>query len=166
MPDVIELPPPAVDQSGNLTIFWVSTIADVNAPKVAEIKAGKRITYSFTENGWQPSGDQETVKDPRLTLPQDLESFGKKTKGLTVQYVDSTEANSASVILVEGEAGYFVERRLAPNPTDVAAGQKVRVWPVVLGEQAPDQPTGTGKFTTTQKTALSGVVGKPVAVVA
>lgn len=167
MVDVTELAPPAVDQSGNLTIYWVPTIADIAAPKAAtEIKAAgsKRLTYSFLPGGWSPTSTQEIIKDPRLTLPQDLESLGKVTAGLTLQYVDSTDANSAAVVLVPGTSGYFVERRNIPNKTDAAAAQKVRVFAVTLGEQTYDAPTdNSGKFTISQVASLSNVVGAPVA---
>ncbi|PPF56090.1 hypothetical protein C5B94_03990 [Clavibacter michiganensis] len=157
MADIIEDAPPAVDVTGNLTIFWVPTIALPDTPTVAEIKAGKRITYSFTPDGWAPTGDIEKLVDARLSLPQDLEAFGKVTNGLAPKYVDSTDPNSAAVVLVPGTVGYFVERRNIPNKTDVAAGQKVRVLPATLGPQFPDAPAN-GKFTISQPVSLNGVV--------
>lgn len=169
MVDVIEVPPPAVDQLGHLLIIWVPKIGIIDPlkPKVSELKAGKRITYSFTPDGWQPSGDQEVTKDERLTLEQDLEAFGKKTKGLALKYVDSDDPNSAAVLLEEGLEGYLYERRKERNKEDIAVGQKVRPWGVVLGEQMDDTPANSGKFTISQKTTLTGVVpSRPVSVVA
>ena len=161
MADVAEslVPPPAVDQSGNLTIWWVPTIADVSAPKAAtEIGAAGsfRITYSFTAGGWKLVGAQAKKKDDRLTLKQSLESLDKKDVTLTLDYVDSSAAGSAAVLLTEGLSGYFV----------AAAAQKVRVIPVTLGAQLPGDITGDGKFTIHQETAITGVVGTPVAMAA
>ena len=171
MADVAEslVPPPAVDQSGNLTIWWVPTIADVSAPKAAtEIGAAGsfRITYSFTAGGWKLAGAQAKKKDDRLTLKQSLESLDKKDVTLTLDYVDSSAAGSAAVLLTEGLSGYFVERRSTPNATIAAAAQKVRVIPVTLGAQLPGDITGDGKFTIHQETAVTGVVGAPVAMAA
>lgn len=165
MPDVIEKAPPAVDQTGNLTIWWVPTIADTLAPKVTELTAGKRITYSFNPDGWNLTGDQTVDKDERLSLPQDLESLGKSTASLTLGYKDSTDAKSAAVILKQGLSGFFVERRNVPNKTPEAAAQLVRVISCTLGKQIPGPVNGSGKFTYTQKTALNDVVGDPVALV-
>lgn len=165
MPDVIEIAPPAVDQSGMLTIFWVPALADPLAPKVTEVKAGKRVTYSFTPNGWSPTSDQEITKDARLTLPQDLEALGKVTAGLALEYVDSVDPTSAAVILVPGMSGCFVERRAVRNASDITVGDKVRVYKGTLGIQSPGAPDGTGKFTIAQKVALSNVVGGTVAMV-
>ena len=171
MADVAEglVPPPAVDQSGNLTIWWVPTIADVSAPKAAtEIGAAgaNRITYSFTPSGWALAGAQAKNPDERLTLEQSLEALGKKTVTLVLDYVDSTDSKSAAVILTEGLSGYFVERRGIPNSTLAAAAQKVRVIPVKLGAQLPGAIDGNGKFTIHQEVALTGVVGAPVALAA
>jgi hypothetical protein len=157
MADVIEDTPPAVDVTGNLTLFWVTALADRTKPTVAEIKAGKRVTYSFTPDGWAPTGDIEKLADPRLSLPQDLESFGKTTSAVPLKYVDSASPTSAKTVLVPFTDGFFVERRNVPNKTDIATGQKVRVFPLTLGPQFPDAPVA-GKFTISQPTSLNGVV--------
>ena len=172
MPDVAEglVPPPAVDQTGNLTIWFVRTIADVSAPKAAtEIGAATsyRVTYSFTENGWDFDTSQEKVDDKRLTLNQPLEALGSTKISLkTLEYVESTQAGSAAAVLTEGLAGYFVERASIPNSTLAAAAQKVRVIPVTLGKQRPGNRAGSGKFTILQDVAVTGVVGNPVAMAA
>lgn len=167
MADVAETTPvSAVDQSGNTTIWWVPSIADAAAPKVSEIGAtgAKRVTYSFTPDGWGMTEAQEKVADDRLTLSQTLEALGKSTASLTLKYVDSTDAASAAVLLTEGTIGYFVERRGVANSTLVAAGQKVRVIKVQLGKQIPGPVDGTGKFTIMQETAITGVLHGAVAV--
>lgn len=168
MADVIEIPPPAVDQSGNLTIWCVPTIADLTKPKMTEVPSekDKRITYSFTPNGWGPTSDQEISKDARLTLPQDLEALGKITAALAIAYVDSIEPKSAAQTLKKGLTVCFIERRGVPTQQPLAAGDLVRIYQVELGVQSPGTPDGTGKFTISQKTALRNVVGDPVAMVA
>lgn len=163
MADAVDTVPPAVDQSGNLTIWWVPTIADVAAVKAATELGGAgafRVTYSFTTDGWTPTGDQEILTDDRLTLPQGLQSLGKKTRGLTLKYVASSAAGSAAVVLTEGLSGYFVERPEVPNATLAAAAQKGFVYKVTLGEQIPGPRDGAGKFTYTQVAAVTGVVSK------
>lgn len=171
MADVAELfgGPPAVDQSGNLTVWWVPTIADVLVPKAAtELGAATsfRLTYSFTTGGWALTGAQEKIADDRLTSPQSLESLGKSTASLTLGYVDSSAAGSAAVVLVAGTSGYFVERRGIAQTVVAAAAQKVRVIKVTLGKQIPGPIDGTGKFTYTQEVALTAVVGAEVALAA
>lgn len=177
MADVAEATtvPPAADQSGNLTVWFVKTISDVTAPKAAtEIGAATsfRVTYSFTNDGWSFAADQDKTKDERLTLPQPLEALGNKNVSLnTLKYVDSTAAGSAAVVLkpvapATSLSGYFVERRSVPNSTLAAAAQMVRVIPVTLGAQLPGPTDGTGKFTLLQVAALTGPIGDPVAMAA
>lgn len=163
MADVAELfgGPPAVDQTGNLTVWWVPTIADLAAPKAStEIGAATafRLTYSFVPGGWNPDGSQEKLTDERLTAPQVMESLGKTTRSLTLEYVDSSAAGSAAVVLAAGQSGYFVERRNTPQTTLAAAAQKVNIYPVTLGAQIDTPPDGTGKFRIKQETALGTVV--------
>jgi hypothetical protein len=169
MADVAEglVPPPALDQKGNTVIWWVPTIADVSAPTAAEIGASgaKRLTYSFTPDGWGFQGAQDTVDDDRLTIPQPLSSLDTNKVSLDLKYVDSDQAGSAAMVLTAGLSGYFVERRKVPNATLIAAAQKVRVIPCSLGIQNPGPLDGNGKFTIVQKTSINGVVGQPVAVV-
>lgn len=170
MADVAEglVPPSALDQKGNTTIWWVPTIADVTAPTVAEIGAAGafRLTYSFTPDGWNLAGAQGTVADDRLTIPQSLEALDVNKVTLDLKYVDSTDAGSAAVVLVAESEGFFVERRNVPNSTLAAAAQMVRVIPCTLGARNPGQLNGTGKFTIAQQTAITGVVGEPVAIAA
>lgn len=172
MADVAEglVPPPAVDQTGNLTIWWVPSISDVTAPKAStEIGAtgSFRLTYSFTEDGWDFDASQAKNPDGRLTLKQPLESLGTSKVSLkTLKYVESTAAGSANVVLVEGTSGYFVERAGVPNSTLAAASQKVRVIPATLGKQMPGPRDGSGKFTVVQEVAINGVIGDPVALAA
>jgi len=170
MADVAEslTPPAALDQKGNTTIWWVPTIANVAAPSATEIGAtgATRITYSFTASGWTFAGAQSTVEDTRLTLAQPLESLDVNKVTLALNYVDSTDAKAAAVVLTPGLSGFFVERRNTANSTLIAAGQKVRVIPVTLGAQNPGKLDGNGKFTIDQAVAITGVVGAPVAVVA
>jgi len=171
MADVAELfgGPPAADQTNQLTVWWVPTIADRLVPKAAtELGAATsyRLTYSFTSGGWALTGSQTKNPDERLTSPQDLESLGKSTASLTLGYVDSVAAGSASVVLLEGLSGYFVERRGTAQTVLAAAAQKVRVIPVTLGKQIPGPVDGSGKFTYTQEVAITGIVGVPVALAA
>ena len=169
MADVVELygGPPAVDQSGNLTIWWVPTIVDVTKPKLTEIGAGKRITYSFLPNGWGYDATTEKLPDDRLTDPMGGESLGRtKPTFNDLLYVDSTAATSAAVILKDGGPGYFVERRNVPQTALGAIADKVRVLQVTLAMPTPGETAGAGKFSRKQAVAISGGIPEEVAVVA
>lgn len=168
MADVADTVPPAIDQKGNTVIWFVPTIADLAAPKVAtEIGAATayRITHSLTTDGWTLTGAQSTTLDERLTLATPLESLDTLTQtfGAGIKYVDSAAAGSAAVVLkptapATSKAGYFVERRNVPNGTLATAAQTVRTIPVNLGPQIKGPIDGTGKFTITQQAAITGPI--------
>lgn len=171
MADVAELfgGPPAVDQSGNLTIWAIPgrTISQT-LPSVALVGGvtAFRVTYSFTSGGWTLTAPQEKLTDPRLTSPQDRQALGKITPALgDLIYVDSVAAGSAAVVLAAGGEFQFIERRNVPQTTLAVAAQKVRVINVNLGKQIPGPTDGNGKFTLTQAVAVESL-GDLVAFVA
>lgn len=166
MADVADVVPAAIDVKGNLVIWWVPTIADLAAPKAAtEIGAAGsyRVTNSFTPGGFPLDGDQVVDTDSRLGLTVDLEALGIRTDTLgMLEYVDSTDASSAAVVLkpagsATSVSGYFVVRRNVPFGTLAAATQKVLVIPVTLGSQIkPIQPDG--KFLIKQRASITGPI--------
>jgi len=168
MADVADTVPPAIDQKGNTVIWFVSTIADLTAPKAAtELGAvtSFRLTHSFTTDGWTLSGAQTTALDERLALATPLQSLDTLTQdfGSGVRYVDSSAAGSAAVVLkptapATTKSGYFVERRNVANGVVATAAQVVRSIPVTLGPQIRGPIDGTGKFTYTQQAAITGPI--------
>ncbi len=165
MADVIEPQngPPAVDQTGNLTIWAIpASTAGINLDQitVANLSAAtaKRITYSFLPDGWNLTMPQEKNDDPRLTARQRRQSLGRVNPELAdLGYVDSDDPASASEILKDGGEWIFVERRKIANSKVASAGDKVRALKVSLGEQNGAAPNGTGKFTKTQPVVVDYV---------
>lgn len=170
MPDASENigGPPAIDQTGNLTIWWVPTIVDINIPKVTELNAAGavRLTYSFTPGGFDLKMPQEKLDDERLSGPQVKQSLGKiKPELADLAYVQSVAAVSADVALATGGAGHFVIRRAVSEKIVATIGQKVRVVKTTLGPQADGPTDGNGKFGRVQA-AVVEAVGNEVALVA
>ena len=151
----LETTPASTSTEGNYRIKFVTTIAGASAT-VAEFDDGDDITYSLTPDGWNPSQDQAVINDERMTLEQILERPGKKTKSLTVKYVDG--AAGATSVLIEGTAGFILVRPIVPNETAGAAAQKYIRWPVLCGEQMDDAPVTNGVFTKSQKLFVTGAV--------
>ncbi|TLF33231.1 hypothetical protein [Microbacterium sp. 5K110] len=151
--------PPAVDQTGNLTIWAIpAATAGVNLDAITAANlaatSAKRITYSFMQGGWNPNPSQGKNADTRLTSPQSRQSLQAVTQEVPdLSYVDSTDAGSASVILTPGD-WIFVERRNVPQKTLAAASQKVRAYSLTLGAQLPG-PIQDGKFTMKQAAAVN-----------
>jgi len=160
--------PPAVDQSGNLTIWWVpGGVADKTKPKLTELATATRLTYSFTSDGWSFDATTEKLKDDRLTSPQSRESLGRTTPTFSdLKYVDSKDPKSAAVILKAGGRGDFIERRNIAQTALGTIGDPVRVLSVNLGDQLPGPTAGDGKFNLKQSVAVEGIIGAEVLLVA
>lgn len=167
MADVADVVPAAIDVKGNLVIWWATgTIADTTAPgKVLVFDAATtyRVTHSFTPGGFALDADQGIDTDSRLGLTVDLEALGIRTDTLgMLEYVDSTNASSAAVVLKPAGAatsisGYFIVRRNVANTTIATAAQKVYTIPVTLGSQIyPVNPDG--KFTIKQRASITGPI--------
>ena len=165
MVDVADTIPPAMDIDGNLVIWWVPTIADLAAVKAATEIGGAgsfRLTHSFTPGGFNFGGSQAKNPDERLALLEILETLGKITRSLSLEYVDSEDVKSAAVVLkpvapAENKSGYFVVRPMVSNKILATAAQKGYVIPVTVGKQLRPV-TGTGKFLVMQETVITGPV--------
>lgn len=155
--------PPAVDQTGNLTIWAIpGGTAGVNVDALTAANLGavtaKRITYSFLPDGYSLTMPQEKNDDDRLTSPQRRQSLGKVNPDFSdFKYVDSTDSTSAAEILKAGGSWIIVERRKVPQTTVAAATQIVRGILISLGAQAPGPTNGTGKFSKTQAVVVEHV---------
>jgi len=147
-----ETKPASVGVEGNDRIKFLTAVPAA----AADWDAGTDVTYSFTPDGWNPTRDQATVTDDRLSAAQTFEQPGKVTASLTVKYVDSTTGATAS--LVQGTAGYIGVRSKVLNATAGAVSQKVEIWPVICGIQSHDAPVANGVFTISQKLFVTGDV--------
>ncbi len=99
-----------------------------------------------------------------MTAKRVLKSRVADTYDGTFQHVFGGEDDEASTVLVDGAAGFLVERWAVPNAQDVAAADVVTVLEVTEVIVRKDPPT-TGRLTKTV-TPLIGDVWEDVAVVA
>lgn len=162
--------PGAVDQDGTFLVLFVpdAGVADVDAPKAAELNAAtaKDLTYSLTTSGYNRTTSQATDTDERLTLADVLETPGRVTESIELQYVHGSEDDIADPVLVEGAKGFIVERRAVDITAPFAAGQDVDIIPVTVGVPRKDNPTSNGKWTKTVRLFVRGKVARDVAVAA
>jgi hypothetical protein len=158
---------PASSQSdGRWKIGYVPTGSNPLSVAILKGASAKNVTYSFTDGGFNWQTAQAEVVDKRLTLDTDLTRPGKKKETLELKYVNSTDADSAAVLFVEGLSGFFVVRRMVVNTTDWTVAQKVDQITFTLGAQRPDAPTENGVDTITQTAYITSVTQRNVALVA
>ena len=134
---------------------------------VAIIKSkGHPLTYSFTPDGFAPTGTQAKVEDKRYSLPDDLGRPGRITDELRVKYVASSDPKSADQILKPDTEGWFVERKGKSRDEPWAEDDIVNIWEVICGIQLDDAPTENGVDTVSQGMFLTAPVQRRVALTA
>lgn len=156
--------PPGIDAAGNSKIVFVKAIADLAAPKLAEIKAGTDLScalYSF-----EPSTEQSTVTRTKYCYKQATESLGRATTKIEAVEYDYNPQNLADAaygyysVLAPGTTGWIIDRRgLDAKTVDFAADQIVDIYPVTLGARsrvAVDSSAEGEKLRTRQAIAVSG----------
>lgn len=159
--------PDGVRSRGNESVIFVATIADPEAPTVAELTAVTSVNVSCFLTGFAPQVSQESAEDIRLCSEQIFEDPGDVQVSIdNIEYVYYPQAtapaatNKAYELLKNGTTGYLVDRRgLNARTVAIAAAQLVDVYPVRLGEQARmplDPGQQGGKFRITQKPFVTG----------
>ena len=107
--------PPGIDAAGNSKIVFVKAIADLSAPKLAEIKAGTDLScalYSF-----EPSTEQSTVTRTKYCYKQATESLGRATTKIEAVEYDYNPQNLTDAayvyysVLAPGTTGWIIDRR-------------------------------------------------------
>lgn len=141
--------PSAALEDGMVRTDFVESIADVNAPTVAELTAAGNLALSMwlTADGFQANHTQDMIDDDREgsaavgTIPGQ-----EKWSDTLLRVVDNINrqnasgnpiANTAVEKLKQGVEGFLVRRRGLPSTADWAAGQIVSVLPVRFGIKTP-----------------------------
>jgi hypothetical protein len=129
---------------GMIKVSWVTTIANIGAPTVAELNAGVSLEGRLTADGLTISADTADVDTSKLNSTANSAKAGRRTFTLGVKYVRGDSADTAATAvetaLVWGADGYLVVRRDIESSQAWAASQLVEVYPAECGEKNPDSP--------------------------
>lgn len=152
---------------GMTKVSWVTSIANIQAPAVAELTAGLDWTFRITPDG---------LKTDPTTASVDTGSLGSKTDTATVGRVGydieltckrgtTTQEDQPYTTLKYGAAGYLVVRRGVATETAYLAGQIVEVYPVVCGKPMSIAPAANEVMKFTSPLKLTSAEATDVAVV-
>ncbi len=159
--------PPGIPSDGSWKVAFVSTIADVTAPKIAtEIKAAGSVDGSclLTKDGVGFDNSYETSKDERLCTISVFEQPGTVTWSVNdLQFVidpqgSTTDTNKLYALVLNGWSGYMVTRMGKASDVDWATTDKVWVVPVTIGIPVPLPPEANS---TLKAKASVFVTGEP-----
>ncbi len=130
--------PASVPVDGSRTLRFIPTAVNPAAIKLSEITAGTDIGCYITGDGWQPSGDEQTITDARLCAPQDFEQPGRESNSLAIRYVYNLAVvgdDVARITLPKGTTGILVLRLQKDSEQPWAVGDKYEAWPIKAGVQ-------------------------------
>lgn len=127
---------------GNLKVSWVSTIASLAAPTVAELNAGVSLESRLTPDGVNISFDTKMIDNSALDSTYDTEQVGRSKVATSLKYKAGAVGTTDDVrnALVFRAVGFLVVRRGTDSTTAFAASQKVEVYPSQCGRPNPDSP--------------------------
>lgn len=131
---------------GNIRVSWVTTIANIAAPTVAELNAGTLLTNKITADGLVGfEASTADVDTTALDSTFDTKTIGRDSfEGTMLRLKKQDGTDTVFNLLVRGTAGHVVVRRDIPSATAWAAAQKVEVFPAICGRErnlAPEANT-------------------------
>lgn len=130
MPDIIG--------DGREAWWWVPAISNTNAPTVAEISAGVRISQWMTKDG-ATGFAPETADAPTSSIEStfDTNTNGRRTfSGPRLRFKKQSGTDTVYATLAPDATGFLVRRKSLAATTAIASAQPVQVFPVICGETA------------------------------
>ena len=153
---------PALSRSfGTESWWWVPAVADVNAPKVAEVTAATGIRldgYVFGDQAGVTGSTEKVTLPRRMMETQQFEVTGTTTYSaadFTVSFdpqgTTGSDGKKAWETMTDHATGFLIQRNGVDPATDATAGQFVNVYPAQLGVKTPiktaTDATGVNAFT-------------------
>lgn len=128
---------------GKTRVAWLSTVANINAPTVAELTAGADYTKRITPDGLKLDPSTADVDTGSLASTFDTKTVGRVgfDVELTFKRGDTVGDDAPYTTLKYGVSGFLVVRRGLAYNTAWASGQKVEVYPITCGEPQNSSPT-------------------------
>jgi hypothetical protein len=127
---------------GRTRVYWVTTIANQNAPTTTELNAGMDLTSTLTAdglNGFQP--DTAPVDTSSLASTFTSNVNGRTSFSSTkLRLKKQASGDTIFTTLVRDTAGFVVIRRSVTQSTAWASTQAIEVYPALIGEVARMDP--------------------------
>jgi hypothetical protein len=131
-----------ITADGKTRVYWVSTIANIQAPTTTELNAGIALHSTMTAdglNGFRP--DTADVDTSALDSTFNTTVNGRTSFDNTmIRLKKQSGTDTIFTTLVRDTAGYLVVRRSVTASTAWASAQACEVYPALCGEVARVDP--------------------------
>lgn len=122
---------------GTVKCSWVTTIADISAPTVAELTAGIMLEETLMRDGGLSGFKAETadVENTKVagTFETNLPGMASFSNTM-LRFAKQDGTDTIYDTLTRNTSGYVVIRRSIDRTTAWTAGQEVQVFPVRCGQ--------------------------------
>jgi hypothetical protein len=131
-----------ITADGKTRVYWVTTIANINAPTTTELNAGIALQSTMTADGlagFQPATadvDTSALDSTFNTMVNGRTSFSNTLLRIKKQ----SGTDTIFTTLTRDTAGYVVIRRSVTATTAWASADKVEVYPALCGEVSRMDP--------------------------
>lgn len=119
---------------GTTKVSFVSTIANIAAPTVAELNAGTALETIITPDGLDIEPTTSPVDTGSLASTVDTEAAGRRKFAVAATMKRQTPTDTPVNLFPYQTIGYVVVRDNLAAATAWTIGQKVQVYPVQAGE--------------------------------
>lgn len=129
---------PDIPADGKTRVYWVTTIANINAPTTTELNAGIALNSTITADGlvgFKPDTadvDTSALDSTFNTMVNGRTSFS----GTMLRLKKQSGTDTIFTTLIRDAAGYIVIRRSIAAGTAWASAQPCEVYPALCGEVA------------------------------
>ena len=133
---------PDITADGKTRVYWVTTIANINAPTTSELNAGIALQSTLTAdglNGFQPS--TESVDTSALNSLFNTSVNGRTSfDNVSLRLKKQSGTDTIFTTLTRDTTGYVVIRRSVAETTAWTSTQACEVYPALCGEVARMDP--------------------------
>ena len=128
---------------GNISVGVAEAIVDINAPKVTELEAGIGLDCSITTMNGTSSTDSESID--WLCSPASEQLPGSTTHSMDALVIKATGQSDEDLVsaLNVGDTTYVWRRDGLSHDDDLASGQMVWVWKVIITSIDPLEASNT-----------------------
>jgi hypothetical protein len=121
---------------GNTKVAWATSIANINAPTVAELTAASDWTTRLTPDGLKIDPTTADVNTSSLASTFDTNQPGRRSYACELTFKRGSTAleDQPYTTLTYQTTGYVIVRRGVAYTTAFSSGDKVEVYPVACGE--------------------------------
>jgi hypothetical protein len=127
---------PDITSDGKTRVYWVTTVANINAPTVAELNAGIALQSTLTADGLMGlAPDTADVDTSSLASTFNTSVNGRTSfSGTGLRLKKQSGTDTIFTTLTRDTAGFLAVRRSVAESTAWTAAQGAEIYPALCGE--------------------------------